>query len=111
METRRTFDELIELTRKVARGFDARERRPWTVEALMIELMKQIGDLSRHLMVAEGYYLANRDTDPSYATTKADIADELADILYCVIRIAGHYGIDLEEAYVAARERELDYLK
>jgi NTP pyrophosphatase (non-canonical NTP hydrolase) len=101
---------MVDLTREVARGFDARERRPWTVEALTIELMKQAGDLARHVMVAEGYYLPDRDADPLYATTPARIADELADILSGVIRLADHDGIDLETAHRAARQRELDDL-
>lgn len=40
MEPRRTFRELIELTRDVIAGFDTRERRPWTIEATTTELMK-----------------------------------------------------------------------
>ncbi|HEY3110933.1 MAG TPA: hypothetical protein VGL23_19405 [Chloroflexota bacterium] len=73
----------------------------------MIELVKQVGDLARHVMVAERYYLADRDQDPAYATTRERIGDELADILYCVVRLADHYRVDLERAHVAAREREL----
>lgn len=110
MEQSRTFRELTELTRRVIAAFDAQNRRPWTVEASLIELMKQVGELSKHVMVAERYYLPDRDADPRYTTTKENIADELADILYCVIRVADYYGIDLEEAHVRARERELEYL-
>lgn len=58
-------------------------------------------------MVAEQYYLADRDSDPRYA---GDVGDELADILHAVLRIADHYDIDLEEAHVAARRREMAYL-
>ena len=35
---------------------------------------------------------------------------ELADILYCLIRIADHYEIDVEAAHVAARRPEVLYL-
>ncbi len=111
MDRSRTFHELQELMREVIAGFDARNRRPWTIEAVLIELMKQVGELSKRVMVAEGYYLPDRDADPRYATTKEEIADELADILHCLVRVADHYGIDLEQAHIAARQRELDYLR
>lgn len=110
-EQRRTFDELLDLARQVTAGFDARNRRPWTIEAATIELTKQVGDLAKHVMVAERYYLEDRDADPAYATTTGEIADELADILLAVMRIADHYGIDLEEAHVKTRQKELAYLR
>lgn len=93
----RTFRELVDRTGEVVAGFDAHERRPWTI--------------ARHVMVVEQYYLSDRDSDLRYATTKDDVADELADILHALIRIADHYGIDLEEAHIRAREREMDYLR
>jgi NTP pyrophosphatase (non-canonical NTP hydrolase) len=107
----RSFEDLCQLTRLVADAFDQRERRPWTIEALLIELTKQVGDLVRHVMMAEGYYLPDRDADPRYATTQANIADELADILDGIMRLADYYKIDLEAAHVAARQRELGYLR
>lgn len=110
-ETGRTFREMLDLARTVIAAFDARERRDWTIETAMIELTKQVGDLAKHVMVAERYYLADRDTDPRYATTTGEIADELADVLLALIRIADHYGIDLEQAHIQTRERELDYLR
>ncbi|HEY7349378.1 MAG TPA: MazG-like family protein [Ktedonobacterales bacterium] len=105
-----SFQELIDMTRTVIAAFAAAEQRPWTIEATMIELMKQAGDLSKHVMMAERYYLPDRAGDPSYATTKDDIADELADIFYCLIRIAEHYHIDLEQAHLQARRNEMRYL-
>ena len=105
-----TFQELIEITRTVIRAFDAAEQRPWTIEVTMVELMKQMGDLAKRIMVAERYYLADREHTPEYETTADDIADELADILYCVIRVAEHYHVDLEAAHLQARRKELRYL-
>ena len=61
-------------------------------------------------MMFEKYYLKRRENEPYYKTTKEDIADELADILYCLIRVAEHYGIDLEEAHLKARRSELKSL-
>jgi hypothetical protein len=107
---RPSFDELVALTRRVIAGFDERDRRPWSVEASLIELIKQVGDLARHVMMAECYYLPDRANDAQYTTTTERIGDELADILYCVIRLADLYGIDLADAQVSARRRELDYL-
>jgi NTP pyrophosphatase (non-canonical NTP hydrolase) len=105
-----TFQDLIEITRTVIRAFEAVEQRPWPIEASMIELMKQAGDLARHVMTVERYYLPDREQDPAYRTTTEDIGDELADVLYCVIRIAEHYHIDLEQAHLQARRKELHYL-
>jgi NTP pyrophosphatase (non-canonical NTP hydrolase) len=109
MELRYTFQNLIDITRKVIAAFDRVGRRPWTIEATTIELTKQVGDLARRIMVQERYYLADRDERPDYQTSTDDIGDELADILYCLIRIAEHYHIDLEAAHIRARRAELRY--
>jgi NTP pyrophosphatase (non-canonical NTP hydrolase) len=106
----RTFADLIEINRIVATAFDERERRPWGVEALVIELSKQVGDLARAVLTTESYYLADRENDPKYGGDVGRIADELADILYCVIRIGDYYEIDLEEAHLSARRKEWSYL-
>lgn len=110
MKSDYTFQELLTITREVITAFEAVEQRPWTIEATMIELMKQVGDLSKHIMMAERYYLPDRAHAPNYKTGQADIADELADIFYCVIRVAEHYEIDLEQAHLQARRKELEYL-
>lgn len=110
MNQSRTFQELLEITDEVIAAFDAVEQRPWTIEVTMIELMKQVGDLSKHVLMHERYYLADRAANPDYATSLSAVGDELADILYCVIRIARHYQIDLEVAQLHARRKELQYL-
>ncbi|HEV7129245.1 MAG TPA: hypothetical protein VGN32_17565 [Ktedonobacterales bacterium] len=107
MKNQYTFEDLVAITRRVIQAFDDAEQRPWTIEASMIEMMKQTGDLARHVMMAERYYLPERPQAPGYATSTEDIGDELADILYCVIRVAEHYHIDLERAHLEARRKEL----
>jgi NTP pyrophosphatase (non-canonical NTP hydrolase) len=109
MDAGYTFQNLIDMTRKVIAAFDRVERRPWTIEATTIELMKQVGDLARRIMTQEQYYLPDRDERSEYQTSVDDIGDELADILYCLIRIAEHYRIDLEAAHIRARRAELRY--
>jgi NTP pyrophosphatase (non-canonical NTP hydrolase) len=110
MNKQYTFQELQEMTRKVINAFDRVEQRPWTIEATTIELMKQVGDLAKHIMMMERYYLQDRAAHPDYQTSVDDIADELADIFYCLIRIAEHYKIDLEAAHVEARRKEMRYV-
>lgn len=110
MSKDKSFKELFEITRRVIREFEKREQRSWGIEGSMIELIKQVGDLAKHIMVFEKYYLKDRESDPQYKTDKGRVADELADILYCLIRIADHYKIDLEKAHLRARKRELQYL-
>jgi NTP pyrophosphatase (non-canonical NTP hydrolase) len=110
MDNSYTFQELIGMTRKVITAFEQVEQRPWTIEVTMIELMKQVGDLSRRVLTFEQYYLADRSTRPDYQTSVDDIGDELADILYSLIRVAEHYHIDLEEAHIRARRQEMRYI-
>lgn len=106
-----TFRAAIEMTQAIFRRFEKVEQRPWGVEGSMIELSKQVGDLARAVMMAERYYLADRADRPEYHADLDRIGDELADILYAVMRIAEHYGIDLVDAHVKARQSEDAYLK
>jgi NTP pyrophosphatase (non-canonical NTP hydrolase) len=105
-----TFQELAQINRQVAAAFDDHERRPWTLEIVMMELAKQVGDLSKAILTTEGYYLADRDSKPGYQAGADRVANELADILYCLMRIADHYQIDLAEAHVRARTAEWRYV-
>lgn len=73
----------------------------------MIELAKQVGGLAKHIMVQEKYYLKEREGKPEYKTTKKDIEDELADVFFCLVRIADYYKISLEKALIEARIKGL----
>jgi len=101
------FNALVEQTREMISQFQEIEQKPWGVEGAMIELSKQVGDLSKHIMVQEKYYLKSRESQPDYATTKENIADELFDIWFCLIRIADHYKIDLEQTIDNIVRKEL----
>ncbi|CAK8725629.1 hypothetical protein KKHLCK_17215 [Candidatus Electrothrix laxa] len=105
------FHEAIRICIDVIKKFDKINQRKWTVEVAMIELMKQVGDLSKYLMSYEGYYLINRKNHPNYKTSKDAIANELADLILGIVRIAAHYNIDLEEAFRKARNDEIGYIK
>jgi NTP pyrophosphatase (non-canonical NTP hydrolase) len=107
-----TFKEAIELARSIINRFEKIEGKPWKIDGSMIELSKQVGDLSKLVMSYEGYYPKDRGKlDRQYLATKERIADELADLLFMIIRIAGYYGIDLEKAHIKARRGEDKYLK
>ena len=101
-----TFWEAIDMYKKIYKRFEKLEGKPWNSEGAMIELMKQVGELSKYIMVIENYYFPNRKNLPGYSTTKDSIGDELADIIAQVIRIADYYNIDLVEAHIKARNEE-----
>lgn len=110
--TQKTFQEAVDQARKIIKRFEKIEGKPWKVEGSMIELQKQLGQLSALVMMQEQYYPLDRDKDnPQYQTSKAKIGDELADILFMIIRIADLYEIDLEKAHYDALEEAGNYLK
>ena len=111
MSNELSFREAIEMYRKIYKRFQEIEGKPWGAEGCMIELAKQVGDLSKHVMGQEHYYFEARKKLPGYESGIEQIADELADIFAQVIRIADHYGIDLEKAHIKAREDEDRSLK
>jgi len=112
MDKNMTFQEAIKLAESIIERFEKIEGRKWGAEGSLIELQKQVGELSKLIMVHEKYYFSDRDkTDEQYESDKEKIADELADVLYAIIRLAKHYDIDLEKAHLEARKAEDDFLK
>ena len=103
-----TFDEAVQLYRDIYKRFEIVEGKPWGAEGATIELAKQVGDLSKLVMLKEGYYAACAKK-PSDLDER--IGDELADIFGQIIRIADFYHIDLEDVHIKARLGEDEYLK
>ena len=102
-----TFNEMEEMYREVVKRFNKIELQPWNAEGAMIELMKQVGELSKQVMIKEKYYaLTGEVTD-----VDERLENEMADVIAQVIRLADYYKIDLEKAFIEAREDEDRYLK
>ena len=103
-----TFQEAIQLYRDVYKRFEKVEYKQWGINGAMIELSKQVGDLSKWVMVKEQYYAMDGKMPDNI---NEHIGDELADIFGQLIRVADYYGIDLEQAHYKARDGEREGLK
>ena len=106
--------EVINRSRQVNARFQKLNRREWTAETWLIELSKQVGELSRQTLMFEKYYTSDREALPQYAANLESIGNELADIVHAVVMIADCYGIDLEQSILDARAdemRDLDKLE
>ena len=103
----KTFSEMQEMYREVVKRFGKIELQDWKAEGTMIELSKQVGELSKQVMLKEKYYAYTDDT----AVVNAKLGNEMADVIAQVMRLSDYYGIDLEQAFIAAREDEDQYLR
>lgn len=103
----KTFSEMREMYREVVRRFNKIELKEWKAEGTMMELSKQVGELSREVMIKEKYYAYTDDM----ADVKVRIGNEMADVIAQVMRLADYYDIDLEQAFIDAREDENQYLQ
>ena len=97
-----SFQDAVELYRKIVKRFEKIERKPWCAESAMIELSKQVGELAKCIMIQEDYYFFSGAGEEN----KKKLANELADIFGQIIRIADHYQLDLLKAHIDARQEE-----
>lgn len=102
----RTFKEMEEMYREIVKRFNKIELQEWKAEGAMIELSKQVGELAKQVMIKEKYYALTEDVKD----VDQCLGNEMADIIAQVMRLADYYHIDLEKAFVAAREDEDSYL-
>jgi NTP pyrophosphatase (non-canonical NTP hydrolase) len=85
------ISEMIEKARELISLFEKVEPRVWGVEAMAVELSEEVGSLADSIMVTEGYR-------PGREGRQIDLEDEIADVIFMLIRIADYYDIDLEQA-------------
>lgn len=102
----KTFAGMEEMYRKVVKRFNKIELQEWKAEGAMIELSKQVGELAKQVMIKEKYYALEGDV----ADVDERLGNEMADVVAQVMRLADYYKIDLEKAFIDAREDEDRYL-
>lgn len=103
----KTFADMEDMYRKVVARFQRIELQEWKAEGAMIELSKQVGELAKQVMIKEKYYALEGDAPD----VDGRLGNEMADVIAQVMRLADYYGIDLEKAFIEARENEDRYLK
>ncbi len=103
----KTFAEMEEMYREVVRRFNKIELQEWNAEGTMIELSKQVGELAKQVMIKERYYALEGEA----SNVDERLGNEMADVIAQVMRLADFYKIDLEKAFIEAREDEDRYLK
>ena len=103
----KTFAEMEEMYREVVKRFQKIELQVWNAEGAMIELSKQVGELAKQVMIKEKYYALESDV----CDVDERLGNEMADVIAQVMRLADYYKIDLEKAFIEAREDEDSYLK
>lgn len=103
----KTFAEMEDMYKEVVQRFNRIELQEWKAEGAMIELTKQVGELAKQVMIKERYYALEGDV----SDVDERLGDEMADVVAQIMRLADHYKIDLESAFIKARENEDRYLR
>ncbi len=103
----KTFAEMEDMYREVVKRFQMIELREWKAEGAMIELIKQVGELAKQVMIKERYYALEEEVP----NVDERVGNEMADVIAQIMRLADYYKIDLEKAFIEAREDEDRYLK
>ena len=103
----KTFAEMEDMYKEVVKRFNKIELQEWKAEGAMIELTKQVGELAKQVMIKERYYALEGDVPD----VEERLGNEMADVIAQIMRLADYYKIDLEKAFIEAREDEDRYLK
>lgn len=103
----KTFAEMEDMYKEVVNRFNKIELREWKAEGAMIELVKQVGELAKQVMIKERYYALEGETPD----VDERLGNEMADVVAQIMRLADYYKIDLEKVFIEAREDEDRYLR
>ena len=96
-----------DMYKEVVKRFHKIELRESKAEGDMIELKKQVGELAKQVMIKERYYALEGEV----LDVDERLGNEMADVVAQIMRLADYYKIDLEKAFIEAREDEERYLK
>lgn len=83
------MDTLWHMSLPVLSGFERIEPRPWGLKGIFLELMTEIGSLGRVITKWENYRFGKK--------SRHDMADELSDILFVLIKLVKEAEIFLPE--------------
>jgi len=71
----------------------------WPPLSMLASLVEEVGELAREINAREKIK-KKKETEP-----ESDLGLEMADILFSLICLANHYGIDLEEKFKKVIEK------
>ncbi|GEM_PF-6576706 len=91
---RELIDETAELERVFANKYDARDQ--------YMDLVEEVGELSQAMQITAGRKHTN---DPAKRRTQEDVVDALCDVMFQVLRLSRHLGVDLPAEYEKVLER------
>jgi len=99
MTNKPSIETLVNETRILQNMFKAFEGKPWTVETFTMELLAETGSLADIIIIKEGYRVPRKNQQ------EVDIEDGISDVLFVLIMIADHYGIDIASSYMRMVEK------
>ena len=70
----------------------------------MIELVKQVGELAKQVMIKERYYALEGEV----FNVDERLGNEMADVVAQIMRLADHYKIDLEKHSLKQEKMKID---
>ena len=88
--------KINELSLPVLQGFRGLEPRTWGCRGTILELITEIGCLGRAITILEKYRYGKKSIH--------DIADEMSDVLFVIIRVLEDTGVSLKKDIVESEK-------
>ena len=80
--------------KKINEKLDPERGKIWTPFVMITDLLEEAGEVAAVVKGLEGF------KPPEKPKTKEMLAIELSDLLYIILVLAEHYGIELEESFL-----------